>query len=107
MMNYNCQNINRRCWQNQNLNNGYNYCGRQNCTSQNEKYQNNERYNSGNVQRDDNDNVIYSKHPHMTLTMAYVPKQYFGEMYDLCKALKAGTLFSELDKPFLGCKGGR
>lgn len=34
--------------------------------------------------------------------MAYVPWQTFGETYDPRQALKAGTIFPELDKPFTG-----
>ena len=38
------------------------------------------------------------------VAMAYVPWQYWNEIYDYDKALCRGTLFPELDKPFL--KGG-
>lgn len=40
------------------------------------------------------------------LAMAYVPFQKYGNLYPSEKALDAGTLFCELDKPFLGgaCK---
>lgn len=41
----------------------------------------------------------------MVLAMAYVPKQKLCEVYDVETALVNGTLFPELDKPFLG-KGG-
>ena len=43
-------------------------------------------------------------HPHDTpaLAMAYVRMQPFGELYDPCTALIAGTLFADLDKPFCG-----
>ncbi len=37
--------------------------------------------------------------------MAYVPWQYFTTVYDTDKALEVGTIFPELDKPFLA--GGR
>ncbi len=37
--------------------------------------------------------------------MAYVPMQDFGELYSECQALKVGTLFVALNKPFCG-KGG-
>ena len=40
------------------------------------------------------------------LAMAYVPWQRFNQTYDLCKALQAGTIFPELDKPFCGKRGG-
>ena len=36
------------------------------------------------------------------LAMAYVPFQTNSEAYDEMKALRAGTLFPCLDKPFLG-----
>lgn len=43
--------------------------------------------------------------------MAYVPWQTFGKTYDPRKALMAGTIFPELDKPFTGScmmrNGGR
>ncbi len=39
------------------------------------------------------------------LAMAYVPMQEYGLMYDQADALEAGTLFPDLDKPFLGKKG--
>lgn len=42
---------------------------------------------------------------HMPPAMAYVPWQNWKDVYDPCKALEAGTIFAELDKPFLG-KGG-
>ncbi len=39
------------------------------------------------------------------LAMAYVKWQAWQDIYEPCKALERGTLFQELDKPFLG-KGG-
>ena len=42
----------------------------------------------------------------MPVAMAYVPWQKWKDLYEPCKALECGTLFSKLDKPFLG-KGGR
>ena len=36
------------------------------------------------------------------LTMAYVPMQEYGVLYDQADALCAGTLYPDLDKPFLG-----
>ena len=38
------------------------------------------------------------------VAMAYVPWQEWGELYDEEKALARGTLFPDLDKPFLGRK---
>lgn len=41
----------------------------------------------------------------MPVAMAYVPWQYFREVYEPDKALQYGTIFPELNKPFYG-KGG-
>ncbi len=38
----------------------------------------------------------------MMVAMAYVPWQYFGEVYEPDKALKIGTIFPELNKPYTG-----
>jgi len=38
----------------------------------------------------------------LALTMAYVPFQQIEETYNKDEALKMGTLFPNLDKPFLG-----
>ena len=40
------------------------------------------------------------------VAMAYVPWQRFEKTYDLNEALDVGTIFPELDLPFLGYKGG-
>lgn len=37
--------------------------------------------------------------------MAYVPWQKWRDLYEPDKALKRGTIFAELDKPFLGAQG--
>lgn len=42
----------------------------------------------------------------MVIAMAYVPKQQWNGTYDLCEGLKKGTIFPELDKPFM-VGGGR
>ena len=39
------------------------------------------------------------------VAMAYVPFQQLGSVYPAEKALDAGTLFPELDKPFYGRRG--
>ena len=41
------------------------------------------------------------------LTMAYVPWQNFECTYEPAQALKIGTIFPELDKPFYGRRGVR
>ena len=38
----------------------------------------------------------------MPIAMAYVPMQRFQDLYNPETALCTGTLFKELDKPFLG-----
>ncbi len=39
------------------------------------------------------------------LAMAYIPWQHWGKTYELPQALKAGTIFPELNKPFSGKRG--
>lgn len=43
----------------------------------------------------------------MVLAMAYVPWQQFSSVCEPDKALQMGTIFPELYKPYIGCKGGR
>lgn len=43
----------------------------------------------------------------MPIAMAYVPWQDFTKTYEPQKALLAGTIFPELDLPFLGRNGVR
>lgn len=46
-----------------------------------------------------------NRHPFPAVTpeaMAYIPFQQFGTTYEPEKGLKNGTIFPELDKPFLG-----
>lgn len=40
------------------------------------------------------------------LAMAYVPIQHFHNVYELDEAMQYGTIFPELNKPFMGWKGG-
>ncbi len=40
------------------------------------------------------------------VAMAYVPYQKYGEVYAAEKGLETGTIFPELDKPFLGAGRG-
>ncbi len=42
----------------------------------------------------------------LPLAMAYVPMQHFSSVYELNEALLHGTIFPELNKPFMGSKGG-
>ena len=41
----------------------------------------------------------------MSLAMAYIPWQIWREIYDVDKGFHCGTIFKELNLPFLG-KGG-
>lgn len=47
-------------------------------------------------------NQSYNEFP---IAMAYVPWQKWRNIYEPCKALQIGTIFEELDKPFLGMRG--
>lgn len=40
------------------------------------------------------------------VAMAYVPWQRWGTLYDPEKGLECGTIFPDLNKPFLGVRGG-
>ena len=53
-------------------------------------------------------NGTVSRFPASTpLAMAYVPFQQWGETYSDDKALSSGTLFPQLDLPFVGGGDGR
>lgn len=43
----------------------------------------------------------------MKVAMSYVPWQSFQKSYEPKVALKRGTIFPELDKPFLGAYRGK
>ncbi len=43
----------------------------------------------------------------ISLAMSYVPYQQWQNIYDTDDAFAAGTLFADLDKPFLGYGKGR
>lgn len=43
----------------------------------------------------------------MKLAMAYVPWQHWRDTYNYDEGFKTGTIFPELDFPFLGYKGAR
>lgn len=42
-----------------------------------------------------------------SLAMAYVPWQTWRDIYEVEKALEHGTIFRELDMPFLGRGGAK
>lgn len=45
--------------------------------------------------------------PDFVVGMAYVPWQQFGPLYEIDKGFMTGTIFPELDKPFLGRRAFR
>ncbi len=49
---------------------------------------------------------MFSHLSHLPDAMAYVPCQKFNETFDLGYALRVGTLFPQLCKPFCGKRGG-
>ena len=53
------------------------------------------------------DSAIYTHADQLPPTMAYVPCQKFSTTYDPDYALKVGTVFPELCKPFCGKRGDR
>lgn len=44
---------------------------------------------------------VFTNQP-ISLAMAYVPWQEWRELYDPELGLERGTIFAELDKPFIG-----
>ena len=50
---------------------------------------------------------MYRPIEHLPIAMAYVPCQKFSTTYDLNYALRVGTVFPELCKPFCGKRGVR
>lgn len=55
------------------------------------------------------DNCSSDNCKYWAVGMAYVPWQNMSELYEPAQALRAGTLFPELEKPFYGSmrKGAR
>lgn len=52
-----------------------------------------------------NDNSKYDELSGMPLAMAYVPWQKWCSIYEADKGFMRGTIFEQLDKPFLGAGG--
>lgn len=50
---------------------------------------------------------MYSHLSHLEPAMAYVPCQEFTTTFDLAYALRVGTIFPQLCKPFCGKRGDR
>lgn len=48
---------------------------------------------------------MYAGVDELPLAMAYVPCQKFHKIYELDKAMDAGTIFYELNQPFCGKRG--
>lgn len=49
-----------------------------------------------------NNRGCMNKNTEQALAMCYVPWQRWGSLYEPCRALKCGTLFAVLDKPYTG-----
>lgn len=49
----------------------------------------------------------HDMHENKALAMAYVPWQTWRRIFEVEKALEHGTIFQELDKPFLGRGGAK
>lgn len=54
-----------------------------------------------------NRNDFSGRYRDFPIGMAYVPWQKFKDIYEPEKGLNAGTIFAELDKPFLGRRAFR
>lgn len=56
-------------------------------------------------QREDKENTsgceVFTSQP-ISLAMAYVPRQEWEDLYEAGLGLERGTIFSQLDKPFIG-----
>lgn len=61
--------------------------------------------NTGNYRNMPANNGMPYSVDRMPITMAYVPWQHFSRTYELDQALQIGTIFPDLNKPFIG-KGG-
>ena len=65
-------------------------------------------------QRENKENTsgcaVFTSQP-ISLAMAYVPRQEWEDLYEAGLGLERGTIFSQLDKPFIGVRreelGGR
>ena len=57
--------------------------------------------------RDVQSNTMSPFPQNISLAMAYVPYQNWQNIYDVDNAFMAGTLFADLDKPFLGYGKGQ
>jgi hypothetical protein len=71
--------------------------------------QNNFRSNPSRQQEEQEDSQIKESSKacnYPSLAMAYFPYQEWRKLYDPCEAITQGTLFKELDKPFLADKKG-
>ena len=60
------------------------------------------RMEEGGAMPDADGGGVYGK----SLAMVYSPYQHFGELYEQGEALCRGTVFRELDKPFLAAGRG-
>lgn len=57
------------------------------------------------VEEHSSDHCIYDTLKGLPVAMAYVPWQFWKTLHSAEKALHRGTIFEELDKPFMGMGG--
>ena len=57
------------------------------------------------IQHECNDCCAYDVLKGVPVAMAYIPWQTFKDLYTAEKAFSRGTIFEELDKPFMGIGG--
>lgn len=73
------------------------------CTS----YHDYEKPNWGVCNRNERDMYTNMRMNNYPIGMTYVPWQKWRHIYEPDTALQKGTIFAELDKPFMGMRGGR
>ncbi len=82
-----------------------------NYNRQQQMYRRNQGNNNYRTQRNaacnECDDEFKCEIPNPVLGMAYVVNQKWGNVYEPCKALNAGTIFPALDLPFMGRSCGR
>ena len=79
----------------------------ENCNCRNTYYRNRMTNSSQNNFCQNRNTCAVSGVEEMSLAMAYVPWQHWKDTYETCKALSIGTIFPELNLPFLERSCGR
>lgn len=80
----------------------------ENCSSMNYMTRSMPRYGNNGMERCQHPTECrYDTRDEFPIGMTYVPWQKWRDIYEPSKALERGTIFAELDKPFLGMRGVR